>query len=313
VTKPLPTSIKALAGVIAVFGVILMGIAAWRIGKWRRQKLRSRMAASQRMSKYVSEKPVNAIQVNFNTMVTEEKKSIFALPSLLLRPEPAHAPNKAVKKGTNRFIGGLHTAASKVSGKPSHHVTSPPPPVPSKQIVPSVPIPAIQIHRNPSTRSNKSGKIDLRVDVNVQTPVTGHALALQLLTAKTASQVPSPRSSSQLDSPLKQTPLTARPKSVKSTNGKKLPRLMVVTSTFIPSLADELLIRVGETLRLIEEYEDEWCLVQRVGKSDAEKGVIPRFCLQERPEVLSRPTHKKGLSSVASTFTPITPATALRT
>lgn len=72
---------------------------------------------------------------------------------------------------------------------------------------------------------------------------------------------------------------------------------MVVTCTFVPSLADELAIKVGETLRLVEEYEDEWCLVQRVGKPDAEKGVIPRFCLQERPEIVaSLPKHKKGMS-----------------
>lgn len=60
---------------------------------------------------------------------------------------------------------------------------------------------------------------------------------------------------------------------------KKLPRLMNVSDAFDPSMNDELLISVGETVRLLEEYEDEWCLVQRVGRVDAEKGVVPRFCL----------------------------------
>ncbi|KAI0076479.1 hypothetical protein K474DRAFT_1598041 [Panus rudis PR-1116 ss-1] len=76
---------------------------------------------------------------------------------------------------------------------------------------------------------------------------------------------------------------------------------MIVTCTFVPSLPDELTIRVGESLRLLEEYEDEWCLVQRVGKPDAEKGVIPRFCLQERTEIMaSLPKHKKGAASLGT-------------
>lgn len=59
---------------------------------------------------------------------------------------------------------------------------------------------------------------------------------------------------------------------------------------------DELYISVGETVRLLEEYEDDWCLVQRVGRIDAAKGMVPRFCLSERPEVV--PQHP-GLPSAA--------------
>jgi len=64
---------------------------------------------------------------------------------------------------------------------------------------------------------------------------------------------------------------------------------MSVGHAFDPSMEDELSVTVGETVRLVEEYEDEWCLVQRVGRLDAERGVIPRFCLVERAEVV--PTH----------------------
>lgn len=60
---------------------------------------------------------------------------------------------------------------------------------------------------------------------------------------------------------------------------------MTMTMLYVPSLSDELSIRLGETLRMIEEYEDEWCLVQRVGRTD-ERGVIPRFCLVERQEII---------------------------
>lgn len=93
--------------------------------------------------------------------------------------------------------------------------------------------------------------------------------------------------------------------SLKAANGKKLPRLMMATCTFIPSLPDELFIEIGEALRLVEEYKDEWCRVQRVGKYDAEQGVIPRFSLKERPELFPRRLHKMGMSSVAITFAPI--------
>ena len=78
---------------------------------------------------------------------------------------------------------------------------------------------------------------------------------------------------------------------------KKFPRLMSVVSSFEPSMEDELWITVGETIRILVEYQDEWCLVQRVGRIDAEKGVVPRHCLMERPEVI--PTHPR-LPSVGS-------------
>jgi Variant SH3 domain len=71
-----------------------------------------------------------------------------------------------------------------------------------------------------------------------------------------------------------------------SSSSKSLPRLMVVTTPFESTLQDELALRTGETLRLIREFDDEWCLVQRVGRPDAEKGVVPRFCLSERPRVI---------------------------
>ena len=65
-----------------------------------------------------------------------------------------------------------------------------------------------------------------------------------------------------------------------------------MSAVYIPSLSDELSIRLGETIRMIKEYEDEWCLVQRAGRTD-ERGVIPRFCLTERQEIIPRITGKR--------------------
>jgi len=78
---------------------------------------------------------------------------------------------------------------------------------------------------------------------------------------------------------------------------KPLPRLMLVSTSFKPIRDDELAVRAGETLRLLKEFEDEWCLVQRVGRPDAEKGVVPRFCLVDRPRVGKRHGSISGLTS----------------
>jgi hypothetical protein len=98
------------------------------------------------------------------------------------------------------------------------------------------------------------------------------------------SPVPSPRSSSfsPTSGTLKSSLL---PAFATAFSPKSLPRLMLVKINFNPTRDDELAVRSGEILHLIKEFEDEWCLVQRVGRGKAELGVIPRFCLVERPRV----------------------------
>jgi hypothetical protein len=71
---------------------------------------------------------------------------------------------------------------------------------------------------------------------------------------------------------------------------------MLVTTSFEPLRDDELAVRTGETLRLIKEFDDEWCLVQRVGRPGAERGVIPRFCLDDRPRVIKNRVTLAGLT-----------------
>lgn len=78
---------------------------------------------------------------------------------------------------------------------------------------------------------------------------------------------------------------------------KTLPRLMLVSTTFQPSRDDELAVRAGETLRLLKEFEDEWCLVQRVGRPNAEKGVVPRFCIVDRPRAIKGRVSLSGLTT----------------
>lgn len=124
-------------------------------------------------------------------------------------------------------------------------------------------------------------------------------LTLQMLKqVDPSSPIPSPIRTASIgpDSPLFKS-LASAPKVGSKRNSslsKALPRLVVVACTFVPSLPDELAIRPGEPLRMLEEYEDEWCLVQRVGKVDAERGVVPRFCVQDVPQQQAAPPKRSS-------------------
>ncbi|KAF8969630.1 hypothetical protein BDZ97DRAFT_1794343 [Flammula alnicola] len=78
-----------------------------------------------------------------------------------------------------------------------------------------------------------------------------------------------------------------------------------VTSTFITSLPDELSITVGETMRVLAEYDDGWVLCMNM---NGEQGMVPLPCLNRgprrsttlaRPEVLS-PFDMRGSLRVSS-------------
>ena len=64
---------------------------------------------------------------------------------------------------------------------------------------------------------------------------------------------------------------------------------MTVIAPFTPTMEDELPLKVGDTVRIIEEYRDAWCLVQLVGRIDSPRGVVPCVCLQERKRIIPVP------------------------
>jgi hypothetical protein len=69
------------------------------------------------------------------------------------------------------------------------------------------------------------------------------------------------------------------------TSNFNTPKLVTVVQTFPVNLHDELEVRVGEVLRLIQEFKDGWALCQRVGQANAEKGAVPFCCLAERSAI----------------------------
>ncbi|KAF8197538.1 hypothetical protein BJ912DRAFT_953735 [Pholiota molesta] len=65
----------------------------------------------------------------------------------------------------------------------------------------------------------------------------------------------------------------------------KGPRMMTVIAPYTPTLADELYVGVGDTVRLLQEYQD---------------GSGSSVCLQERKRVVPAVSHKISNSSVSS-------------
>jgi len=55
---------------------------------------------------------------------------------------------------------------------------------------------------------------------------------------------------------------------------------MDVVNDFHPTLPDELTVTAGQTVQLLDEYTDGWCMIHFLGVGAA-KGVIPRCCLAE--------------------------------
>lgn len=139
--------------------------------------------------------------------------------------------------------------------------------------------------------------------------------------------------SAQPNSTLSPTDLT------KGLDGKPLPRTMVVTATFTPSLSDELPLSIGETVSMLEEYIDGWCFVQRVKilvkpkpgpqpnssdvivsvhgtidvsntitvpvEGEGNSGAVPRFCVSEWPLSPSTISHMQGGPSIGSPVAPL--------
>lgn len=248
--------------------------------KWRRRKTR---AASQDFAGYQSNSATVDVSQAASLKEKAEQPQVVYEPYKwvpIARPEPAHSPNKAVKKGPSRFLGFLTRTGGRKSSLPIEVV---PPPAYSVKPPPSPIMIVIEGDRTSQAGSRIVSHLTLdmlQTDPHPSTPL------------------PSPARSKSIgpDTPLYKSLASAPTLAPPSMLSKDLPRLMFVMHTFIPSLPDELAVRVGEPLIMLEEYEDEWCMVQRAGKTDTQRGVVPRFCLQERPDKPSGPPQMKPAS-----------------
>ena len=254
-----------------------VGIITWRIVVWRRRKA---FTASQ---KYLQGgfSPNEKMRPIVDSTPLEKQEVLVILP---MEPPRTAQPHESGKWKPQIFShNGVPAPVGPDVKVPlmSEGALSPPP-----TYTPTSSPPA----RTPSPRP-PALNIPAVIVAHDETPKTGH------LTVPVApSPVPSPRRTSSfgLETPkgLSDGGANLRPKP--SVKGQKLPRKMLVEHTFVPSLADELAIKVGEVLLMLEEYEDEWCLAERVGKNAGDRGVVPRFCLRERPR-----GHRRGASSTS--------------
>lgn len=289
----LPTSSKSLFGICGVVGAFLLAITIWQIRSiYKRKKARAARVARARFSLMygIKEKPAF---VSFADAMSDDSPRKSAVlnpapsdPSVCWKPQ---IRGVTLRSGvTVPPIAVTHPERSpKVqdefpptpkSGPSVSPLPSPPPtyrilslypiplPSPPQESEPTDIPPPTPMHRS----SRRTASTHLRESFDLPPVPT-----------------PSPRSASfQYNADTAPAPTPRASLATLSASSKSLPRLMVVTTSFESTRHDELGLRTGETLRLIREFDDEWCLVQRVGRPSAEKGVVPRFCLSERPRVI---------------------------
>ncbi|KAF5386942.1 hypothetical protein D9615_001550 [Tricholomella constricta] len=303
-----PTSTTALAAIVSVVGAaIILGIVIWRYRSYKRQNAQATSSLNARVTiekDHHSEKHVDLANISIYT----EKPQKAVLPPRSFDIEvgwvpqtkmyPAvdvslPAPTASIKSKTKSSKVQLSV---KTSETPLDLARSPPPSYflanggfegveQSPRLIPIPPSPAMStnIPPPPTPPANRRTKASF-ASQSEQPPLPA----------------PSPRSESFAAHDVAY-PDPADSSSDESSKDQKLPRLMSVATTFMPTLDDELAIKLGDTVRMLEEYRDGWCLVQRVGRIDAPRGAVPRFCLQERRGVVPiMPTRKFSNGSLKS-------------
>lgn len=270
IVNPLPVSVKVLTALFVVLGILVLGIITWRIVVWRRRKA---LTASQqyRQSNFTPSEKIGPIA---DGRPMEKQEVLVILP---MQP-PMSVPASSVKWKPQIPRGYETSAAVDTKMSPPDTARSPPPTYTTASGSPS--------------GSPRPPALKLPI---VTVSDEGNALPVH---NNFPSPVPSPRRTSSF---MKEAPTEGNMKPKPSLKGQKFPRKMLVEHTFIPSLADELSIKVGEVLTMLEEYEDEWCLVERLGGRSGERGVVPRFCLKERPRAHKRNKSTSSAKSGTST------------
>lgn len=237
---------------------------------------------------------------------TEKPHKVVLTPAIPLDMEvrwvpqvPAHrqlaVPKPSiVKKGVHpssleKSIHGF-SALDGRTPPPAYFVSNGGPATPRTSLPPSIPLPPLpaDVPTQPPTPP---------------TPPVHKKFSFKLKSSSPAPQMPPPLSSParsesfsphspatlpvDVDASEESDPDRPSGESGKGRAGQRLPRLMTVVTTFVPNMEDELAVKIGDTVRMLEEYHDGWCLAQLlVGRVDAPQGVIPRFCLEERQGIL---------------------------
>jgi len=243
-------SAKELVALIMIPSLLILGFVGWRIRVWMRRRVKASSAATlvskssiENGSSFGAGKNIDIETASVD--MKEPNKVVLMLPDT----QVGWVPQKKVR--------GVDISVPQMRGKSLPKFPGEQPP--SQNIPPLIP-PPVPLPENlfqPPTSS-------------IPPPSKKFNIVPQPHTNSVPASLPSPtRSDSLVPHHLVIPP-------------KKLPRLMMVATTFSQTMEDELSVETGDTVRLLEEFQDEWCLVQRIWRIDAPKGMVPRFCLQER-------------------------------
>ncbi|TDL24896.1 hypothetical protein BD410DRAFT_66665 [Rickenella mellea] len=222
-------------------------------------------------------------------------------PSAIPGPKPAKKRASRCPRIKEKFRQTMSSLSNQMTPPPSYiianrssplSVNGPPSSAPRMQPLPpfpppesSLPEPPSDITPEPESRLQPKSFLTLSVIPTPEAAPAPMVSPMRIDSNKAASapaDIKGPKSGGSVTS----SSFSSSGHSSTSSSSRRLPRLVKVVNTFPPSQPDELKIKVGDVLRLHEEYEDEWCMVQRVGRHDAEKGVIPRFCIEDRTDVI---------------------------
>ncbi|KAI0005908.1 hypothetical protein BJV74DRAFT_5162 [Russula compacta] len=279
----LSTSARSLIGTGTVVGAIFLAIIVWKLYAANKRRKARAVHAARISIRYGTSEKANFVSLADSKDVDEPRKPVLLPPvsSNLWVPQI-----KSVTLPSGVTVPPVAVTAPERSPKTQYE--HPPTPNSGPSVSPlSSPPPAYRALGLYATPVPSSPPESALPDIPPPTPINWGST----LTAPTPVResfdlppVPSPRSASFHS--IASTTSAPRTGLLSASTPKSLSQLMLVTTSFEPTLDDELRLRTGETLRLIKEFEDEWCLVQRVGPPDAEKGVVPRFCLTERPRII---------------------------
>lgn len=253
-----------IAGVLSAM-VLVGALLLWKYKDWNKRKnmrsaaLESKISTEKNCYTYFGQEKIDLS----SSVYVEKPKAVYG--SELSSPESdiGWAPQITNYRGiqmTPKQLQNIKSSPKKYAkwekSLQLSRERSPPPYSCEPSMVPLPPTPPETPKRSPPTPP---------------TPPATKSRALLPLGNTPSGPLPSPSRSTSFVSQMQ--------KSSESLSNQK-PHLMKVVNVFTPSRDDEIPITIGETVRLVEEYQDGWCFIQT---KDSRTGVVPRFCLVDRP------------------------------
>ncbi|KAJ7578519.1 hypothetical protein C8J56DRAFT_350276 [Mycena floridula] len=260
-------------GVVAA--VIFIGLAIWRIRCWKQKSMKQKPVAVTVSTEKLSFDDEKKRPLEISTSNLEKPKAVYQLrldPPSAVDEKAGWAPQVTTYRGvpmTTKQLLLLKSSPKKYAQweKKVLNLDRAPPPSFYTKGPGAIPMP-------PTPPEPAKG---------APTPPTPPATRSRALLPPSppAEPLPSPARSTSFSK--QQSKSMAKPSHYRSASSDS--KVMKVINTFVPSLPDELKISVGDSVRFIEQHDDGWCTVQLLGKSDSQRGVIPRFCIVDRPSL----------------------------